>query len=321
MTARETMVPALARGTGTDQGILVGAREALACGAVILGPALAGGLVTLATSPVAALTVTATMSALAGAATLALPAWAGKTAGSAAPGSHSRLLADFREGVHHLFAEHRTLRALTLLSVGSLAAVAAIQGLVLPAYFAGIGRPGGAGLALSALAAGTMVGAAWPAASRGRVDARRAVLAGASMLVSGTWLLTALAGYASILTASVLIGAGTGTIAALTGTLSLTLARTDIQGRVLGNQNALTLGAAPVAALAVAGAIAAFDVRTGLAFVAVGLTGLAGWAALTPALGKRELAGDYATRRSGIVGDSGHHGGTRSPAMPGPTGR
>jgi MFS family permease len=287
MTAREALVPQLSRATGTRTESLVSAREGLSSVAVILGPAIAGGLMAL-TTPTAALWVTAATSALAALAMLAIPSPLGQPLRS--PGADGlRPLREFGEGLRYLFIEHRALRAVTLVAVPLIGGIGVLQGLALPVYFTEIGRPGSTGMTLSALAVGTLLGAGVYGAASARARARSFLVAGMALLVAGVWLLATLAGLAMVLVAVALIGVGSGLVSALFGVLSLNLSRSSMQGRVLGNQNALTLGIAPFATLGVSLLIAGRGTSAGIILTAGVLSAVALYSLLTPSLRRQAL--------------------------------
>ncbi|MDR3107332.1 MAG: MFS transporter, partial [Bifidobacteriaceae bacterium] len=281
MTAREALVPQLARATGTRTESLVSAREALASVAVIVGPAIAGGLIAF-TTPVAALWVTAVTSALAALAMLIIPSQLGQPLCS--PSAHAAPLREFGHGLRYLFVEHRPLRAVTLVGVPLLGGIAALQGLALPVYFTEAGRPGSTGLTLSALAFGTLIGAGVYGVASRRARDRSFLLVGIALAVIGVWLLAALPPLAMVVVAVGLLGIGSGMVSALFGVLSLRLAHGSMQGRVLGNQNALTLGVAPFATLGVSLLIAGHGLGAGVVVTAAIITAAALYALLTPSL-------------------------------------
>jgi MFS family permease len=287
MTAREAMVPQLSRATGARTESLVAAREGLASLAVILGPAVAGALV-MFTTPSRALWVTAGTSALAGVCMAVIPKRVCCPLRSSVA-STAKPVTEFRQGLRYLFVENRTLRAVTLVSLPLLVGVSALQGLALPAHFTANGQPGSAGLTLSALAVGTLIGAGVYGAASAKVRPRRLLASGLLAAVVGLWLLCTLANTPVILAAVGLVGIGSGLTSSLFGVLSLRLATSSMQGRVLGNHNALTLGVAPLATVGMSLIIAAGDVAAGIFVVAVTISAVAILALAVPPLQAQEL--------------------------------
>jgi MFS family permease len=291
LTARESIVPALARLTGTAPEKLVSSREGLMAVAVIVGPVAGGGLIVAA--PAAALWITALTSALAGTAMLAIPAQAGLTA-RADGGPRTRLLGDFLGGVRYLAVENPTLRAVSVVGLAVTCAVAAIQGIVLPAFFSMAGHPGRTGVTLTVLAVGMLLGAGVYGAIHQQAKPRALIVTGSSIAVAGLWLMTGLFGYASILVAVGLVGIGGGVLSGVFGVMSLRLAHGDMQGRVLGNQNALALGLIPFITLGAALIIDGIGVRAALVAIAGLLSATLAWGSLSRSTTDHSVAAQQA---------------------------
>ena len=284
-TARDALVPALARATGTGVERLVAAREAVSALAVLLGPACAGVLVVLL-GGVGVLWVTAAASLLAAALALLLPRALGvpeqDPAGSPVAGWRGTLA-----GLQRLTADAR-LRAATLLSLASVVVLVAFQGLLLPVHFTATGRPDRLGFVLSALAGGMLLGAAAFAVLAGRLSRRAWVVGGALGTVPGLALLAALPPYPWLLAGAALFGFASAPVGAVLGAAVLELTPDHLRGRVNGAQTSILLLAAPLGT----GAAAVLVDRAGAAGAA--LVVLAGWclavvlAVLAPSL--RRLA-------------------------------
>ncbi|WP_129669484.1 MFS transporter, partial [Phytoactinopolyspora endophytica] len=133
ITAREAMVPAIARAAGIDPARLIGLRESLAGVALLLGPAIAGILVA-ALEPVAVLWVTSGTAALAAILTFAVPSRATAHPRERDGAATTRRAGSLFLGLVILFRSP-LLRAMLLLGVTLAVVLAATQGMVIPVHF------------------------------------------------------------------------------------------------------------------------------------------------------------------------------------------
>jgi MFS family permease len=247
MTAREAMAPRLSKETGTPVERIVAVQSGLTSVAFIVGPVLAGAMIGWGVQN-AALWVTATMSALAACAGLALPRSVGRVGREAV--TRVRPLREFAAGVRHLVVDLPLVRLATLTTMVTACTVGIVQGLVIPFMMLEAGRPGSAGVILACFAGGIGLGAALFAAGHRTFKPRALAAVGGASAVAGIWLMAIAPGFGAITVAAAVIGAGTGLLSALLTTVSVTAPDPALQGRVLGNQNALLLGISPFAILA-----------------------------------------------------------------------
>jgi MFS family permease len=240
MTAREALAPDVAAAAGVPLERLAGLREGLGGVVMIVGPAAAGGLLALL-DPVVVLWATAACSALAAVATATLPAGVGGTGTPAG-------LSGIGEGWAVLRGD-RLLVTVTLVSVGAVAVIAPLQGILLPVHLVAQDAPGLLGLVITAIALGGIVGAGLYAAVGSRW-ARRPVFVVAMLVTSvGVVGLALLPPAPLLLGAAVLVGIGMGPMSALTAVLVAERIPEQVRGRVMGLQNAAVLAVVPVGVL------------------------------------------------------------------------
>lgn len=254
ITAREAMLPAIARSAGADTSRLIGVRESMSGVALLIGPALAGILVAVL-EPVTVLWFTSGLAVLAALLTLVIPrAATAAAAGSDETGSGARSAAcDRGERADGAAAPDPTsifaglglilraplLRGLVLLQLVLAVVLAATQGMVVPVHFAFRGEPGLVGFVLSALAAGLLVGGGLFAVVGRRITHRRWFLAGLVLVAIGVVLIAVLGPTWSIFLGAAVIGLGGGCLNAVTGLAFIENVLDSRRGRVLGAQNAL----------------------------------------------------------------------------------
>jgi MFS family permease len=202
----------------------------------------------------------------------------GVAPGPAAPRSRVRPVREFAAGVRHLLVDLPLVRLATLVTLVMACTVGIVQGLAVPYMMLQAGHPGRNGVTLALFAAGVGVGAGVFAAAHRAVKPRALALAGGACAAGGAWLLALAPGFGVMLAAAGVIGAGSGMLSALFTTISVTAPAPELQGRVLGNQNALLLGAAPFAALAAAFAIERWSVAGMLVALAAVVTCTMAWA-------------------------------------------
>lgn len=253
MTARETLLPAVVRHSGVSAERLIGLREALGAVAMLIGPAIAGVLITVLDGS-AALWITAGTSFLAALITLLIPHRVGRigeaeSAESAAPvGSGWQQL---RAGWRAL-ASSRFLLAATSITLVAVTVLAALQALVLPVYFTVIEQPGLLGFVLTALAAGMLVGAGLFAAIGARGSRRVWFVIGLLGTTVGFALIAWLPTPAVVFAGAVVVGAASGVLNSVLGVLLIERIPELLRGRILSSQNAIMTLAAPAGIMAAA---------------------------------------------------------------------
>lgn len=237
MTAREAMLPAIAKAVGSEPSRLIGLREALTGVTVLIGPAVAGVLVA-ALEPITVLWITSGIAALAVLLTLGIPS--GATA-------HQRDLEEetAHQGVRSLLhgmtllLRSPLLRTMLLLAVTLGVVLAAMQGMVIPVHFAFQNEPQFVGFVLSSLAAGLLVGGGLFAGLANRIPRRVWFISGMATLAVGLGGLAVLGPVWSIFAAAVVAGIGGGAMNAVVGLTFVENVDENQRGRVLGAQNAI----------------------------------------------------------------------------------
>lgn len=247
LTARESLLPDVARRSGLSIERLSGVREGVAGVTLLCGPAV-GGFLVAALGAVTALWVTAATSALAAGVTALLPRTLGR-AGEPTPGSTDltgwrRWLTDLREGVAVLRGD-RALAVLTALMTASLLVLGPLQGLLLPAHLVQTGSAGTLGVVVTVLAAGGLVGAGLYAALATRLARRTWLTAALLVSCAGMVGLAALPELPLLLVAAGVAGLGSGPLGPLLMVFVVERAPDTVRGRVLGLQNAAALAALP----------------------------------------------------------------------------
>lgn len=293
MTARETLLPALARlgpgGPGTLDR-LVATRETVGNVLILAGPGLGGLLVAVLGLTPMVMLATAATSLLAALTALLIDPRAGAVAARephATPGgSVRRAVVDLVDSWRFL-ARQRLVLGATLLTSMLAAVLGALQSTLMPAYFTGEGLASLTGLTLSAIAGGSIVGSAVYAAVTERVSRRTWFVVGMLGTLVGFGAVGSMASPWVVLGGAVLVGLTFAPASALLGVIIVEATPDAMRGRVLGAQNTVTLAApaltnAPLAAVAagaglpVAGIVLAalVGVATVLALVAPAFRGL-----------------------------------------------
>jgi MFS family permease len=256
MTAREAMLPAIVRHSGLPAERLIGIRESISALVIIVGPAAAGTLMVLFEGSTV-LWITAATSLAAALVTLLIPRRVGALAGIPHGGTPAgtpvgSVWGQLREGWSVLFRSNRALRAVTLLSLAMVAALTALQGMLLPAHFAFINEPGLLGFVLTAIAAGTLVGGGLYAVFGTRGRRRTWFVTGLSGTVLGIGVVAVLPAVPVLFAGAFLFGFSSGLFGSLIGVLMLEGIPERMRGRIMGTQNSLMMIAAPVGMVAVA---------------------------------------------------------------------
>ncbi|MGJ9373463.1 MFS transporter [Nesterenkonia sp. CF4.4] len=237
MTAREAMLPAIAKAVGSEPSRLIGLREALTGVTMLIGPAVAGVLVA-ALEPVTVLWITSGIAALAVLLTLGIPS--GATAHQ-----HDRDAAPTTQGVRSLLhgltllLRSPLLRTMLLLAVTLGVVLAAMQGMVIPVHFAFQNEPQFVGFVLSSLAAGLLVGGGLFAGLANRIPRRVWFISGIATLAAGLGGLAILGPVWSIFASAAVAGIGGGAMNAVVGLTFVENVDENQRGRVLGAQNAI----------------------------------------------------------------------------------
>ncbi|HEX7351367.1 MFS transporter [Brachybacterium sp.] len=238
VTARDAMLPSLARAGGIDPARLIGLRESLGGISMLLGPA-AAGLLVATLEPVAVMWVTAGIAALAALITLLIPARAAAHERSETPADGLRSSAGAMLHGLRLIVRTPLLRALVLLLLALAVVLAAFQGMVIPVHFAFRGEGEAVGFVLSALAAGMLVGGGLFAAAGARLPRRAWLIAGILVIAAGLAVLATLESTVIVLIGAAIVGLGAGSMNAVVGLTFVEAVDEGRRGTVLGAQNAI----------------------------------------------------------------------------------
>jgi len=273
LTAREALLPAIVRHSRLSTERLVGIRESIGALMVVIGPAAAGGLI-LVFDGATVLWITAATSLVAALVTLMIPRTVGCLPGSADSSPAVSARAQLAEGWQVLFRHNRQLRAVTVITLAMVTALAALQGILLPAHFIDLGEPGLLGFVLTSLAAGTLLGGGFYAiaGTRGGGHRRAWFLSGLTGTVAAIALLGMLPAAALIFVGAFVLGAASGVLGSVTGVLMMESIPEHLRGRIIGTQNSLMMLAAPLGIVVVAVLGEQFGLRT------AGITVAALWA-------------------------------------------
>lgn len=241
MTARQVMVPAVARYSGVSLERLVGLRQSMTSTALVIGPAAAGTLLSLFDGSTV-LFVTAATSAAAATLTTVLPRRLGAVDGGDA--ERVSLWAQVAAGAAVL-RHSRLLAGTVALTVGLAVALGGLQGMVLPLYFSVLARPDLLGFVLTALALGMLTGTTVFAAVGSRLSRRFWVAAALVGTTGGFLLMATLGSPAAVFTGAAVLGLANSALGAVLGVLQAERIPDTVRGRVLSLQNACLQIAAP----------------------------------------------------------------------------
>jgi MFS family permease len=281
ITARQAMLPEIARAGGMTLDRASGIRQALFGASFLLGPALAGLALALL-PPSAVLLITVGCSALAAVLTIMLP----RPLGGRAPAERQHPVEYIREGFT-ILGTNPVARALTILGITSVFAISPLQAVVLPVVFQRLDQPALLGLTLSVFAVGLIGGSLVYGGVSARLG-RRAILVVAllSSLV-GLCGLAVAPGAGVIVASAPLVGVGYGLLNPMLTVLIAERVPERLRGRVLGLQNAGYLAAFPLGALLVGFVTQHAGVQLGAAVSAAAWAACVMYGLSTPAL--REL--------------------------------
>ncbi|WP_286930014.1 MULTISPECIES: MFS transporter [Aeromicrobium] len=246
MTAREALLPGIARESRLSLERLIGLRESLGSISLLIGPAVAGLLMTLFEGSTV-LWITAGTSLLAALLTLGLPRGVG-TIEDVPTTAPRGAWEEFVEG-WRLLTRTRLIAMVTGLMLFSVMVLSAFQALILPVHFTLIDRPGLLGFVLTSIAAGLLVGSAVYVVLAQRFTRRAWLVTGLSVASLGFAVLGLLPATWLVFTAGFVLGLGSGLCGALLGLLTVSGVPETALGRVMGTQNALVTAAAPAAIL------------------------------------------------------------------------
>lgn len=251
MTARQVLVPAVARHTGMPLERLVGLRQSTTSMALVIGPATAGTLLSIFDGTTV-LFVTAATSAAAALLSLAMPHNLGRVGDRA----HQRE-SPWRQLISGaaVLRRSRFLKGTVTLTVGMALVLGGLQGLVLPMYFSLLSRPDLLGFVLTALAAGMFSGTVTFALIGARMPRRSSMVAAMLGTTAGFVLIATLASPAVVFAGAALLGVAIAVQGAVVGVLQAELISDEVRGRVLSLQNAGLQVAAP-AGIGIAGIVA-----------------------------------------------------------------
>ncbi|MFP7760147.1 MFS transporter [Marisediminicola sp. LYQ85] len=277
MTARETMLPVIARDGALGAERLVGIRESLGAVVLLIGPAIAATLIGLL-DPASVLWITAGTSALAAVVTLTLPRDP-RRARRGVSAERTRL----RDGVVALIRS-RFLVATTVLTVLAAVALSGLQGLVLPVYFTMAEQPHLLGFVLSFLAAGLLLGSGLYAGLHSRVPRRVWFVTGAALLSVGMGVIATLASPAVIFVGASVTGLGSGLFSSLLGVLMIERIPDALRGRIMSTQNVALTVAPGLGIVAVAVVTEGFGVHAAALGVAALIVVTSVFGIVSPAL-------------------------------------
>ena len=244
MTARDALLPAIVRHGGISSERLMGLREGLGAIALLIGPALAGTLMVVFSGSTV-LWITAATSLAAALITLLIPREVGDIEATRPDAAASSGWVQLRDGWRVLFG-NPFLLVTTTLSIISVLVMAALQALILPVYFTGVGQPGMLGFFLTALAAGMLVGATLYAVAGTRGRRRGWFLWGMIGTTVGLGVLASLASVWIVFAGAFLVGLASGLFSSLIGVLMIERIPEEMRGRIMGTQNAITTAAPPL---------------------------------------------------------------------------
>ena len=274
MTARQVMVPAVARHAGVSLERLIGLRQSMTSMALVIGPAAAGTLLSLFDGSTV-LFVTAATSAVAAMITATMPHRLGVIESDAA--HRDSLWTQLSAGAAALRGSRFLLGTVTL-TVGLAVALGGLQGLVLPLYFSTIARPDLLGFVLTALALGMLTGTTLFAAIGRRLSRRFWMTTALVGTTVGFSLMATVISPVWVFAGAAVLGVANSALGAVLGVLQAERIPDVVRGRVLSLQNACLQVAAP-AGIGLAGVVAEYGSP-----LAAGVSVLIVWLAIAAAL-------------------------------------
>lgn len=298
LTAQEASYPVMARRAGIRLEELTTIDELIDSSAAVLGPPLAGATIAMAGVELALL-LTAGLSLTAAALNAAgLPRRrlrVGRREGADQAGQFA--------GLSFVLADP-LLRMLLILVVPAVAALGALEAVVMPVQFRREGGGAGdLGLFLACISAGSVLGAILFAARKKRSGQRWLVVAGLLGLAAIMAVVSLNPPRAWLLVTAAAAGVLIGPLSPLMATAFLRRIPATIRGRALGASTAIALAATPLAMFAAGVLLEIAGVRILLAVLTLTLIGLAILAACRPELQALEQSQSYPARsdRCGCV--------------------
>ena len=279
MTARDTLLPAVAERDRRDLQSFVGVQQTVESVVTVVGPAFAA-IAMGAFGPINALWITSGLSVLAVLAMLTVPRGVGgahlpSRGKERAPRPLLReALRDAGRGFSLLVRGDRLLLSSVALALLLVMAVGGFQGLVLPAYYSSMGTPELVGFVTSACSLGTLVGSL--VYTRFALDLSRRLWYVLSFLgmSCGIAVIGLLPDLPLMIAGAAVLGFSAGPLAALLNFFVFDSVPEADRGSVLGTQNALYLAASPASMFLCSAMVTAFGLR------AASLLLIASWTAL-----------------------------------------
>jgi MFS family permease len=273
VTAREALLPAIIKESGGSAERLMGIRESISALAMVVGPAVAGGLILLVDGT-AVLWFTAAISLMAALVTLVIPRYVGTlhTAEKQGDGSRFSTSQETRdpscfseptpapsaanplkntwnllvEGWRVLFTKSPFLLAVTLLDLSFVIVLGGFQGIILPVYFTQIDAAQLLGFSLTTLAAGSLIGGLLYAVLFKSLKRRTWFASGMLGMVVGFGCIALLSHPFVVFLGSFIVGFSSGLFASLLGVLMIESIPDAMRGRIMSTQNSLFALAAPL---------------------------------------------------------------------------
>ena len=305
MTARDALMPAIARYDEGDLQRCVGLKETLENLASAVGPAVAS-LALAVLGGTGALWVTAALSLSAAVITLSLPHEVGVCPESIEAGTKGDAdgagcgVRSPRRGLCGLFCGHSLLRASVVLGLAVTMAAGGLQGIVLPAYFTQIAQTDRLGFVVSALALGMLSGSLVYARWMGRLSNRTWLVSSFLGMACALGVLCLLPAYPLMIAAAAATGFAAGPITALLNYYVYALVPEACRGASMGVLNSLYLAAAPISVLTCSLLVSLLGPQIAALFVAAAFLVPMGYALLAPAmrhLSRGEATGTPSPRR------------------------
>lgn len=273
MTARETLMANVSRTSGRSLDTIAGWRQGIFGISFLLGPAIAGLLLTMLPA-IQVVWITAACSALAAVLIAVMPLYPMPEE----PASEENPL-----GALATVRASRPMTLLIILNVVSTLLVAPLLAILLPAHFQRMGQADLLGLSMSAFAIGTVVGGGVYA---GLLKNRRLVawVLGNLLFLASFVAIAPLSGFWLPATGMALAGIGQGVQGPIVSVLLTEHVPERLRGRIFGLMTSLAALASPVGLGAMALLLAGRPLHVGGWALAIGWLPIAVWACLSPGL-------------------------------------
>ena len=279
MTARDTLLPAVAERDRRDLQSFVGVQQTVESVVTVVGPAFAA-IAMGAFGPINALWITSGLSVLAVLAMLTVPRGVGgahlpsRGKGRAPRPLLREALKDAGRGFSLLVRGDRLLLSSVALALLLVMAVGGFQGLVLPAYYSSMGTPELVGFVTSACSLGTLVGSLVYTRFALNLSRRLWYVLSFLGMSCGIAVIGLLPDLPLMIAGAAVLGFSAGPLAALLNFFVFDSVPEADRGSVLGTQNALYLAASPASMFLCSAMVTAFGLR------AASLLLIASWTAL-----------------------------------------